>query len=408
MLTERLASAVELNESYELEEKHAAIRDYLRGEMKKRGWVEEDVVVVASVEAESSRTLPRVRSKDSIGKNRGILGSSTFSHRSRVADRTGRDVLLSSDEEDSSPASDIAVIVSETSRHRNESHDQPTTSQAPSKPYSSSSVGHRDREMVCIASSRGCRQAKRSRPLEQTTIPALISEKRAGCDPTTGDQWLEDDMPYKKRKRQARDPFKADNSTGSRGSRSRGLSSSLSLKRRPGGGKSRSTERILMDSTVSSTVVVSDSDEGTDTGDVNHHHYHDPAIAHRHLQLSTNPPLSQPTTAPSTTTPLPLRIRVKIDTKSYLVPCPAKLVDGSDSTIQWLAQQAAERYCTQQGVRPRLSLTTADGALLSTDDVIAHVLQSGEEVVGVVEHWRLPPLPQRYQTACTTAGLGTW
>ena len=416
MLTERLASAVE---SYELEEEHTAIRDYLRGEMKKRGWVEE----VVTEEAENARMMPRVRNRESVGKNCGVSTSSKFPQINTVMDRTGVDVLISSDEEENSPASDSADIT--TSHLRNEVDVHLNTSRAPCRPRPGGSIRHRDRDTVHMASSCSIKQAKRSRPLEQTTIPALISEEIAASDLTTEDQWLEDDMPFKKRRKQAKDPFKADSSTSSRGvkgSNLTGLSRSLRHKQRLGVSKGSSNERLMYSTlsscqeTDNSTVVALDSDESEEIGDVTPHHSGS-ATAHEPLQLSTNPYLSQPsqsTTAPpaapattSLATSLPFRIRVKIDTKSYLIPCSAKLADGSDSTIQWLAQQAAERYCTQHGVKPHLSLTTTDGALLSTDDIIAHVLQSGEEVVGMVEQWHASPLPQCYQTACTSAGLGT-
>ena len=141
-----------------------------------------------------------------------------------------------------------------------------------------------------------------------------------------------------------------------------------------------------------------------------------PPSALSHVTLSQGissrmPALHQPPThtsvsTTSTSSLMPLRIRVKIEDKSYMIPCPRELSDGSQTTINWLASQAAERYYAQQGVRPRLSLTTADGAILSAGDVVSHVLQSREEVKGVVEHWHLPPLHERYQTASTNAGLG--
>ena len=100
----------------------------------------------------------------------------------------------------------------------------------------------------------------------------------------------------------------------------------------------------------------------------------------------------------------PLRIRVRIETKSHLIPCPRKQEDGMDTTIAWLVKQATDRYYTQEGVRPELSLTTLDGALLCPTDPVVHVLGENEEVVGVVEQWHLPPLGERYEMACRTGG----
>ena len=101
----------------------------------------------------------------------------------------------------------------------------------------------------------------------------------------------------------------------------------------------------------------------------------------------------------------PLRIRVRVENECFMIPCPRR-VDSGDTTVDWLANQAGERYYLQRGVRPRLTLTTLDGALLCSNDPLTHVLQDSEEVVGVVEHWHLPPLRERYQTACRNAGVG--
>lgn len=113
------------------------------------------------------------------------------------------------------------------------------------------------------------------------------------------------------------------------------------------------------------------------------------------LTTSTAPPL-----------PPPLRIKVRIEGSAYLIPCPLKVDSGKDTTIGWLATQASERYFSQKGKRPVLELTTADGASLCPADPIAHVLEQGQEVVGVVETWSCPPLMERYQIACKNAGVG--
>ena len=102
----------------------------------------------------------------------------------------------------------------------------------------------------------------------------------------------------------------------------------------------------------------------------------------------------------------PLRVRVKIESRSYLVPCPSKDSSGRDTTIQWLMSQASERHYAQQGVRPRLSLTTSDGAILCPTDLVSHVLSPNEEVVGVVEGWVEEMLEESYLTACKKEGVG--
>lgn len=418
MLAERMSS---VTESYELENEHTAIREYLKKEMKKRGWIDEDVVVVAEEEG-TSKTSEEARN---------VQGSSRrwrASVRGRGADRTGKDILLSSDEEDSPPAS----VTTASHSQREKSSSRSSCKQPPC-----GSLHHR---------KSADRDVKGLNPTyDLASKPALISERTAELEMISGaypiiDHWLVDDVgqpPSKKQKRQFRDPLEAISSSDDRtGSSSMRGHSSLALKGRT---RSNRGKRVTYSSAPSShrdrssggsgvgVAVHSDVSGGTDdrreacehtsanpSCDPDHISPQrssvtcpDPTALH-HSTPDTSP--SQLTVTATTTvpasTPLPLRIRVKIDSKSYLIPCPTKLVDGSDSTIQWLTQQAAERYYTQQGVRPHLSLTTSDGALLSPDDIIVHVLQSGEEVVGVVQHWHLPPLPQRYMTACSNSGHG--
>ena len=461
-----LSAAAESSEHYELEEEHAAIRDYLRREMRKKGWVvEEEVEVVDNLE--SSRTLPRVGSRGtcSLESRRSGSGGSKMPPRSRVADRTGRDVLLSSDEEDGSTRTvSTPKRPAKEKKHHNPFQSftvgrssQPSTSRAASRPSSSASFASLERgnQGATLSSSSSSSNSSRHvkgfyNPLGQVELPALIpeNERRIDADLIAGacpviDHWLVDDVgqpPSKRRKRQVSDPFHERDMVRSS---SAGKGKPLSLKRHFGGGKGKSKERNTTSAIsqshkraevvpgVSTTVLLSDSDyededrdfwsEACKTASVDSHHGVPPrsSVSHPSMQLphpahSTLHRPSRPshsTTSLNSTpapTPLPLRIRVKIETKSYLIPCPVKLNDGSDSTVEWLAKQAAERHYAQLGVRPRLSLTTADGALLSAEDVVAHVLQSGEEVVGVVEHWHLPPLPDRYQTSCSNAGTGVY
>ena len=399
VLSERLASTTE---SYELEDEHAAIRDYLRGEMRKRGWVEKDMTI--GQEDGTSRALPCARTRGHAG---GSYSSRKRPSRGRgVTDRTGKDVLLSSDEDDSQTSSTAHETMHPLRDRAHISHEEPRTSGTCGKPMS----------LLCSGSGSGSGSRQVKRTADRADEPALISEDAhqiiTGAFPVI-DHWLEDDVgrPASKRRKAQKDPFTAIEDSDTERPR----------KRRPA--TVRSTHSTLSVGGRSGLKRVSGSDEARERAkeecqligvslpeDGSTHQPSvttcDAAVSHTQAQL-TSPVPSRLTTTPATApTPLPLRIRVKIDSKSYLIPCPANLADGSESTVQWLAQQASERYCTQQGVRPHLSLTTSDNALLSRDDVIAHVLQSGEEVIGVVEHWHLPPLPQRYQTACSSSGSG--
>lgn len=116
-----------------------------------------------------------------------------------------------------------------------------------------------------------------------------------------------------------------------------------------------------------------------------------------------------PSSSSSTFSSTPLRIRVRVENLTYLIPCPSKLEDSNkDTPISWLATQASERYSSQRGKRPVLELTTLDGALLYPADAIGHVLKQDEEVIGVVKTWVCPPLAERYHLACRAAGLGRY
>lgn len=399
VLTERLDSMTESHDSYELENEHTTIRDYLWEEMKKRGWEGEGEII----NSEERQTIPRPRSRESSGSSVSgeVDGSKQTNRRHMFADRTGRDVLLSSDEEDDSPT--ITTIPKAAHLPKEKA---PFSIHKSGSIYTQSSTSKTSTSLNANPSSS--RQMKR--PLLQDDKPALIPEGR-GAPLSTGafpiiDHWLEDDVggPLPK-KRRANDPFKTvtQSSKGSlrlKGRRS-GSQARLTVSRRDHAVSRSVGDTYNVDLNDSETCEILCIDSPPDTSS-HQQHYIESSSAHS----------AQPVTAQNTTTapvtPLPLRIRVKIDTKSYLIPCPAKLMDGSDSTIHWLARQAAERYYTQHGVKPCLSLTTIDSALLSADDVIAHVLQSGEEVVGVVEQWHLPPLPQRYQTACSNKAVGKY
>ena len=120
---------------------------------------------------------------------------------------------------------------------------------------------------------------------------------------------------------------------------------------------------------------------------------------------STPPTIATQVPAAPTDSAL-LRLRVSIESRLYLIPCPRKMPDGRDTTVGWLASEAAERYRAHLGARPTLTLTTVDGAHLSPGDALYDVLQSNEEVRGVVEHKELPPLSERYQLACRSDGAG--
>ena len=426
MLTERLSTAAESSDPYDLEEEHTAIRDYLVGEMRKRGWSGEAPVIRERNNVQGRRSTSSSSSREDVSGG-DSCGRRVQRRGFRMTDRTGRSVLLSDDEEE---GFDGIQIVSSAPKSPPRQGGWSSHNEAASVKATSSRALSASRSLMGNKTSRDStskpRQLKRPFFHEDTPSP-LIPNDRAESSVMTGaypiiDHWLEDDVGRPQlKKRKSRDPFTSHSQSSS------GTKRTLSL--RAAGGTSRSREGVLC-SSISSVERSSRArggsagsvrDGGDLSGDVvtidsspesNTVTSHTTGTSHRIPQSSTPPHSATPkhsatpSTQPPPPSPLPLRIRVKIETKSYLVPCPVKLPDGSHSTVQWLAAQAAERYYSQHGVRPRLSLATSDGALLSGEDVVVHVLQSGEEVEGQVDHWHLPPLPERYQTACSSSGLG--
>lgn len=95
-----------------------------------------------------------------------------------------------------------------------------------------------------------------------------------------------------------------------------------------------------------------------------------------------------------------LRVKVRIGSDVFLVPCPWQQEDGTNTNIEWLITTTSERYFHQHGRHPILSLTTQDGALLYQSDSLIDVLQERDEVVGVVKHWETPPIHQHYESVC--------
>ena len=450
LVNERLASAAESSDQYELEEEHMAIRHFLVAEMRKRGWSGEEAPVIRERNQSRERSVSVSRSVEDVGGGSGgRRGGRRLQRRgSGMTDRTGKSVLISDDEDDDCDG----VSFAPQSPHRwggrsSTSGSDPLRVSSSKEPFTSKSIARQNSKTNSGSgslvrhnsrdSANKSRQLKRPVTQHEDTPPALIPEDRVESSITTGaypiiDRWLEDDVGcrHQTKKRKSTDPFSSSRSQSTPSqSSSGGTKGTLSLRDLRGGvGRTRSRQRVLYGSVsnverrtcAGGELAESSRDGGDLCSDVVTFDSSPESSPHREHTFTshTSHTLTQPptlhltsrghTTQPSQPLllPLPLRIRVRIQSKSYLVPCPAKLPDGSDSTIRWLATQAGERYYAQHGVRPRLSLATSDGALLSGDDVVAHVLQSGEEVEGQVEHWYLPPLPERYQTACATSGLG--
>ena len=252
----------------------------------------------------------------------------------------------------------------------------------------------------------------RYNPLGQVELPALLPEDGGGEEAVTpggGDDWLVDDMGPPTGKRRRSTPHAAV----TRGTERREKGH---VWRERGSGWHRPRTLARSGSTVEGVGSPSPSPLRTSSSPAppwttptkNTPPKHTPPknlpIVDTETRTKNTPPGATP---PTLTTPTEsvLRLRVLIEDRTYLVPCPRK-VDGLDTTVGWLSLQAAERYCVHQGVRPVLTLTTIDGAHLCPTDAIADVLQNNEEVRGVVEQKELPPLSERYQNACRHAGVG--
>ncbi|KAG0412478.1 hypothetical protein HPB47_010368 [Ixodes persulcatus] len=96
-------------------------------------------------------------------------------------------------------------------------------------------------------------------------------------------------------------------------------------------------------------------------------------------------------------------LRVRIEDKPFFIPIPPGM--AAKKTIQWLATEAAERYLHLVGVKPVLRLTLADGALLGPSDTLDCLLHlPSAEIVGEVDSWDMPALPERYVGECDRKG----
>ncbi|XP_043542326.1 tonsoku-like protein [Chiloscyllium plagiosum] len=116
----------------------------------------------------------------------------------------------------------------------------------------------------------------------------------------------------------------------------------------------------------------------------------------------SRPSTSQPS-VPSTPLLIPsFRVKVKVEKKCFVIGIPPSELDTY--TISWLAEEAGRKYNIECGLRPRLSLTL-DGALLSPHEPIVHLLRDNEVVLAEVVSWDLPPLSERYKTACDSLSL---
>ncbi|XP_039278880.1 tonsoku-like protein [Nilaparvata lugens] len=94
-------------------------------------------------------------------------------------------------------------------------------------------------------------------------------------------------------------------------------------------------------------------------------------------------------------------VKVRIEGKLMLIPLPI----DPDLTMSWLEEETARRYNSMEGVEPKLSLQTADGALIHPHDSLSLIADLGSEINAIVTSWNLAPIKDRYRRACTANNI---
>eukprot|EP00794_Sanderia_malayensis_P018758 gene18758-20649_t len=97
-----------------------------------------------------------------------------------------------------------------------------------------------------------------------------------------------------------------------------------------------------------------------------------------------------------------MRVRVRVEKELLLIPC----ADSNERrTIDWLADQASQRYSSTMGMCPKLSLKTKEGAMLCPRDYVSDVLMNNEEVHSVITGWDAGLLHEKYENECAILKL---
>nr|XP_006824749.1 PREDICTED: tonsoku-like protein-like [Saccoglossus kowalevskii] len=231
------------------------------------------------------------------------------------------------------------------------------------------------------------------RPQQRTSTqqtPALVPEENY-----IADDWLIDDVAHRPAKRKRfgiESAFKTlgssqDRTTsGNRPKNSLTVGNRLSVKHKA----KRSKQMKLTNMAVSTTrrahndVSPSPSDDNDDVIIESQSNDRLPEMPH----TVSNNTVTNPVGAP-------MRVRVKVQDKTFLIPVPSR-----DKAISWLTEQSAQRYYNSTGLRPNLVLVTAEGALFSPEDTVMDVVSLNEEIVANIQSWDLQPLPDRYTKAC--------
>lgn len=94
-------------------------------------------------------------------------------------------------------------------------------------------------------------------------------------------------------------------------------------------------------------------------------------------------------------------IKVRVENRLFLVPIPT---NDENINLKWLSTEASRRYQKLEGVNPILNLTTDDGALLDENDPI-NLVYGLQEVLGNVVGWSTETLIETYKKSCVESNI---
>lgn len=94
-------------------------------------------------------------------------------------------------------------------------------------------------------------------------------------------------------------------------------------------------------------------------------------------------------------------IKVRVENRLFLVPIPTS---EENINLKWLSTEASRRYKKLEGVGPILNLSTNDGALLDENDPI-DLVYGLQEVLGNIVGWSTESLIEIFKKLCTESNL---
>uniref|UniRef100_A0A2H8TJ11 Tonsoku-like protein n=1 Tax=Melanaphis sacchari TaxID=742174 RepID=A0A2H8TJ11_9HEMI len=94
-------------------------------------------------------------------------------------------------------------------------------------------------------------------------------------------------------------------------------------------------------------------------------------------------------------------IKVRVENRLFLIPIPAS---EENINLKWLSTEASRRYQKLEGVNPILNLTTDDGALLDENDPI-DLVYGLQEVLGNIVGWSTETLIETYKKLCVESNI---